>query len=82
MNLICDYSDVTTPFNYPLLFGADIDSSKNYFRLFKGKLSNLTVTAKYNYLEIPITLPLPYNGTSESKIRLKESCVVSDAANA
>ena len=59
MNLICDYADVTTPFKYPVLFGADIDSSKNYFRLFKGKLSNLTVTAKYNYLEIPITLPLP-----------------------
>jgi len=42
-----------------LLFGADIDSSNKYFRLFKGKLSNVTVTAKYNYLEPAITLPSP-----------------------
>ena len=54
-----DYTNLTTSINYPLVFGADIDSGGAYFRFLKGKLSNITTSYTYDYTEVPITLPKP-----------------------
>jgi len=53
-----DFRSLIKPFDYPLTFGASLNSSFEPFRYFKGTLKNLKVNVRY-FANNEVNLPVP-----------------------